>query len=58
MEKNRKSLDDDDDERGNLCWSPFSCSSPLYLALLALASLALALLALNLLAFALLTLVS
>ena len=48
--KNRKSVDDDD-ERGNLCWSPFSCSTPLHLALLALASLALALLALNPLAF-------
>ena len=57
MEKNRKSLDDDD-ERENLCWSPFSCSSPLHLASLALASLALALLALNLLAFAPLTLVN
>ena len=51
MEKNRKSLDDDD-ERGNLSWSFFSCSSPLHLALLALASLALALLALIPLAFA------
>ena len=49
--KNRKSLDDDD-EKGNLCWSPFFCSSPLFLASLALASLALALLALNPLAFA------
>ena len=56
MEKNRKSLDDD--ERENLCWSPFSCSSPLHLALLALASRALALLALNLLAFAPLTLIN
>ena len=46
--------DDDDDERGNLCWSPFPCSSPLDLASLALASLALALLALSPLAFALL----
>ena len=45
LEKNRKSLDDDD-ERENLCWSPFSCFSPLHLALLAL----------NLLAFAPLTL--
>ena len=51
--KNRKSLDDDD-ERGNLCWSPFSCSSPP----LHLASLALTLLALNLLIFAPLTLVN
>ena len=41
MEKNGKSLDDDD-ERKNLCWSPFSCSSPLHLASLALALLALA----------------
>ena len=62
MEKNHKSLDDDDDERGNLCWSPFSCSSPLHLAslalaLLALASLALAPLALSPLAFAPLTLI-
>ena len=46
MEKNHKSLDDDD-KRGNLCWAPFSCSSLLRLASLALASLALALLALN-----------
>ena len=28
--KNRKSLDDDDDERGNLCWPIFSCSSTPY----------------------------
>ena len=41
---------DDDDERGNLSWLFFSCSSPLHLALLALASLALASLALALLA--------
>ena len=27
LKKNHKSLDDDD-ERGNLCWSLFSCSSP------------------------------
>ena len=49
MEKNRKSLDDDD-EKGNLCWALFSCSSPLHLASLAIASLALASLALALLA--------
>ena len=55
LEKNRKSLDDDD-EKENLWWSPFSCFSPFHLVFLALASLALALLALNLLAFAPLTL--
>ena len=36
--KNRKSLEDDD-EGGNLCWSPFSFS-PLDLSLLAFSSLA------------------
>ena len=50
MEKNHKSLDDDD-ERGNFFGSPFSCSSPLDLALLALESLALTPIALTLLAF-------
>ena len=51
---------DDDDEKGNVCSVPYSCSSPLDFVSLALASLALAPLSLTLAPVALtsLTLVS